>query len=55
VPVRIAPSGLPATAEADQIARQIESVYASTSWRITRPLRVLVRWGRSLGLLRGRS
>ncbi|WP_052213594.1 FkbM family methyltransferase [Belnapia sp. F-4-1] len=41
--------------ETDRIARELHNVYASTSWRITRPMRALARPRRSLGILFGRS
>jgi FkbM family methyltransferase len=40
--------------ENNPLARELASVYASTSWRITRPLRALARPGRTLSLIRAR-
>lgn len=45
---------IPASRPADQLAREIAALYASTSWRITRPLRALARPRRTLNILLGR-
>jgi len=34
-----------------RLASQLDQIYASTSWQITRPLRGLARPGRSLGII----
>ena len=47
LPAPLSPVASPALAEragdADRLSRELESVYRSTSWRVTRPLRALVR------------
>jgi hypothetical protein len=45
---------IPASRPADQLAREIAALYASTSWRITSPLRALARLGQTLKIFLGR-
>jgi hypothetical protein len=40
-----------ATRQTDQMARELAALYASTSWRITRPLRALAHPRRTLKIL----